>query len=69
MAEYEELKGFRKVEFAPKATKVMIFKLTQRDFSFWDENTNSWKLEPRTFEIIVGSSSQNVPLKVRVNII
>ena len=66
---FKELKGFRKVEFAPKATKETIFKLTQRDFSFWDENTNSWKLEPGTFEIIVGSSSQNVPLKVRVNII
>ena len=66
---FKELKGFRKVEFAPKATKELIFKLTQRDFSFWDENTSRWKLEPGTFEIIVGSSSQNVPLTAKVNII
>ena len=66
---FKELKGFRKVEFAPKETKEVIFKLTQRDFSFWDENTSSWKLEPGTFEIIVGSSSKNVPLKAKVKII
>ena len=66
---FKELKGFRKVEFAPKATKEVIFKLTRRDFSFWDENTSSWKLEPGAFEITVGSSSQNVPLTAKINII
>lgn len=64
----KELKGFRKVELAPHVTKELVFKLTPRDFSFWDENANAWKLEPGTFEIIAASSSRAQQLKTTINI-
>ena len=64
----KELKGFRKVELAANETKVVVFRLTSRDFSFWDERSGSWKLEPGTFEIIAASSSRAPQLKTTINI-
>ena len=64
----KELKGFRKVELAAEETKELVFKLTSRDFSYWDETTGGWQLEPGAFEIIAASSSHAPQLKTTINI-
>ena len=64
----KELKGFRKVELAAEETKELVFKLTSRDFSYWDETTGGWQLESGTFEIIAASSSHAPQLKTTINI-
>ena len=64
----KELKGFRKVELAAEETKELVFKLTSRDFSYWDETTGGWQLESGAFEIIAASSSHAPQLKTTINI-
>ncbi|MCI2283065.1 fibronectin type III-like domain-contianing protein [Colwellia sp. MSW7] len=56
----KELKGFAKVMLQPKETKIVRFKLTTRDLSFWDEKTNDWLAEPGEFEVLLGNSLDNI---------
>ncbi len=60
-----ELKGFRKVALEPGESASVVFSLTPRDFSFWDVNSNSWLWESGEFEVEVGGSSRDLPLRAR----
>ena len=57
-----ELKGFEKVRLAPGATRHVSINLDARSFSYWDEATHNWKIDPGKFTILVGDSSENTPL-------
>jgi beta-glucosidase len=57
-----ELKGFEKVRLAPGETKHVSLKLDARAFSYWDEATHKWTIDPGKFVIHVGDSSENTPL-------
>lgn len=61
-----ELKGFAKLTLAPGETGTASFQLTRRDFSFFHPETRAWTLEPGEFEISVGASSRDLPLRVTV---
>lgn len=56
----KELKDFQKVQIATGDTKTIYFTLTDRDFAFWDAETEDWKVEPGQFEILVGAASNNI---------
>ncbi|MFH1197733.1 MAG: glycoside hydrolase family 3 C-terminal domain-containing protein [bacterium] len=62
----KELKGFKKVFLKAGESKTVSITLHEKDFSFWDVNTNNWKAEAGEFEILVGSSSNNVKLKTEI---
>ena len=62
----KELKDFQKIHLNPGSFKTVYFTLKPRDFSFWDETTSSWKIEPGKFEIMIGSSSADIKLKKAV---
>lgn len=59
----KELKGFEKFLLQPGESKRVSLKLTKRDFSYWDEDSHSWKAEPGAYEILVGASSADIRLK------
>jgi beta-glucosidase len=59
----KELKGFQKVWLAPGERKTVNFELDQRALSFYHPATKQWTVEPGTFEILVGSSSQDIRLR------
>lgn len=59
----KELKGFDKFLLQPGESKRVSLKLTKRDFSYWDEDSHSWKAEPGAYEILVGASSADIRLK------
>ena len=59
----KELKGFRKVALQPGETKALAFDLDAAAFSYFDEKTMSWKLNPGAFDIFVGSSSSDIRLQ------
>jgi beta-glucosidase len=65
----KELKDFYKVLLKPGETKTVYFTLEFRDFAYWDESSSSWKIEPGEFEIIVGSSSDNIKQKTGISIL
>ncbi|NJK91062.1 MAG: hypothetical protein HC904_04050 [Blastochloris sp.] len=60
-----ELKGFQKVELKPGEERELIFSLTRRDCSFWDEVTHAWKCEPGEFVAHLGNSSRHLPVRVK----
>jgi beta-glucosidase len=57
-----ELKGFEKVRLAPGATRHVTIDLDARSFSYWSEESHSWKIDPGKFLILVGDSSEDTPL-------
>ncbi len=59
----KELKGFDKVYLQPGESKQISIELTQRDLSFWDVNTNNWLAEAGEFEVLLGTSLDNIVLK------
>ena len=59
----KELKGFAKVMLQPGETKTVSMSLNQRDFSFWDENSNDWLAETGEFEVLLGNSLDNISQK------
>ena len=63
-----ELKGFERVTLAPGATKHVTVKLDKRSLAYWDESEHGWKVDPGTFEVSVGSSSENLPLKEKFTV-
>ena len=58
----KELKGFEKVLLNPGETKTVTFTLTPEHLSLLDRNLRR-VVEPGTFDIMIGSSSEDIRLK------
>ncbi|MBV8352020.1 MAG: glycoside hydrolase family 3 C-terminal domain-containing protein [Verrucomicrobia bacterium] len=58
----KELKAFAKVALRAGEERTVSFQLTKRDFAYYDTYRHDWIVNPGKFEILVGSSSQNLPL-------
>jgi len=61
------LRGFERVSLMPGETKTVRFKLTPDDLSLLDKNMN-FVVEPGEFDIMVGSSSEDIRLKKRIEL-
>nr|MBP9121406.1 fibronectin type III-like domain-contianing protein [Ignavibacterium sp.] len=59
----KELKGFKKVNLNPGEEKVVEFTIDKNALSFFDPKTKEWTAENGEFEILIGSSSQDIKLK------
>lgn len=53
----KELRAFKKVELAPKETRIIGFTLTKRDFEYFDEEAGSWIFDAGKYEILTGGDS------------
>ncbi len=56
----KELKRFTKVALAAGETKTVTFTLDREAFAYWDDAEHAWTAEAGDFEILVGSSSQDI---------
>ena len=56
----KELKGFAKVALAPGETKTVTLTLDHASLAFWDDAKHAWVAEAGEFEVLVGSSSQDI---------
>lgn len=59
----KELKGFNKVSLNPGEEKNVEFTIDQKALSFFDPKLKDWNTESGEFEILIGSSSQDIKLK------
>ena len=59
----KELKGFQRVVLKPGETKTVNFRLNKRAMAFYDVNNKGWVAEPGEFDVLIGSSSQDIRLK------
>jgi len=57
----KQLRGFARVDLAPGETKRVVFALGPEDLQLLDQDMH-WHVVPGDFEIMLGSSSQNLPL-------
>ncbi len=60
----KELKAFQKISLTAGETKTVRFELDSRAFSFWD---GEWFVEPGVFDLLVGSSSQDIRARAAVS--
>jgi beta-glucosidase len=58
----KELKGFQKIALGPGEKKTVRFTLTPEELAFYDQNMVR-RVEPGTFNVMVGSSSEQIRLK------
>lgn len=58
----KELKGFDKVFLQPGESKIVNIKLTKRDLSFWNIQTNDWLAESGEFQIMLGAAVDDIRL-------
>lgn len=64
----KQLRGFRKVSLEPGETAEVVFELTERDLSYWDETTHSWRVAPGTVAVAVGESSRDIRLTAELQV-
>lgn len=59
----KELKGFTRAELKPGESRKVTLTLDRRAFSYYDVNSKNWKADSGEYEILVGSSSDDIRLK------
>jgi beta-glucosidase len=62
----KELKGFTKVMLQPGEARTVVIPLDSRAFSYYDVANRRWRADAGTFEILIGSSSDQIELKGEV---
>jgi len=64
----KELKGFKRIHLLPGECKTVTFTLHTHQLGYYDESMR-YAVHPGTIELLVGSSSQQLPLSGRFEIV
>jgi beta-glucosidase len=64
----KELRGFRRISLAPKEKKPVTFTLPASELAFWDVKTKQFAAEPGTFDIMIGSSSEDIRARDKLQV-
>lgn len=64
----KELKGYKKVSLKPGEKTTVNFTLDKNAVSYFDPKTSSWIAEPGEFEVLAGSSSEDIRLTGKFNL-
>ena len=64
----KELKGFEKVYLQPGQSKTVTLELNQRSFAYFNTATEKWDALPGSYNVLVGGSSEDTPLKGQVSL-
>jgi len=64
----KRLVGFARVKLDPKAKQTVSVDIDRKYLSIWDEEKNDWSLVPGTYTIMVGGSSDKLPLKAALEL-
>jgi len=63
-----QLKAFQKVRLAPGESRRLTFTLDARAFAHWDDAAGVWLVDAGDYQIHVGDSSADLPLRGRVTL-
>jgi beta-glucosidase len=64
----KELKGFAKVDLSPGEARRVHVTLDRRALSYFDVQTKQWRADPGSFEVLVGSSAQQIELRGKLTL-
>ena len=56
----KQLMGFERIPLKPKESKTVSFVVPAKELAFWDVKTKSFIVEPGDFEVMIGSSSEDI---------
>lgn len=65
---YKELKAFRKVYAEPGESADAHLEFDRNAFAFFNPDTQLWTVEPGKFEILIGTSSDNIYSRVPIEV-
>ena len=65
----KELKEFVKIELKPKEEKKINITLSNEDFEYFNPETKKWSIEQGIYRILIGSSSKDIILQEKIQII
>ena len=64
----KRLVGFTKILLAPGEQKPVTVEIPRKYLSIWDESKREWTIVSGSYTIMVGGSSDNLPIKTSVNL-
>ncbi|MGL1892273.1 MAG: glycoside hydrolase family 3 C-terminal domain-containing protein [Spirochaetaceae bacterium] len=64
----KELKEFTKVDLNPGEQKNVTFKLSKRDFAYYNVDEKDWVIESGNFKILLGASSRDIRLEAELTV-
>ena len=64
----KELKAFKRITVNAGVTQKVNLEIPVEDLRYWNEDKNEWDLEEGTIEILLGKSSQDIVVKLQVEI-
>ncbi len=64
----KKLVGFQRLNFTPGQKRTVTFTLPASQLAYWNTSTNSFYVEPGTFNIMVGPSSDNIKLTTNLTV-
>jgi beta-glucosidase len=59
----EQLQGFERISLSPGESKTVAFALPIEQLSYWDTSKHAYVINPGTFDLMVGSASDDVRQK------
>jgi beta-glucosidase len=62
----KELKGFARVTLQPGETQAVKIPLTPRSFAYW--SGGAWKVEKGDYDVLIGSSSDQIELQGKISV-
>ncbi|MBN1182777.1 MAG: glycoside hydrolase family 3 C-terminal domain-containing protein [Bacteroidales bacterium] len=65
----KELRGFQRINIQPGETKSVHFTLHPDDLMYWDETLNQFYLENDEVQIMIGASSSDIRLTVKISVL
>jgi beta-glucosidase len=65
----KELRGFERISLNPGEKKTVKFEVPAEKLSFYDEKTHQFIVEPGFFDLMVGSSSEDIRLQDKIEIV
>ena len=64
----KELVGFFKVALEPQETQTIYIPIKRKELGYYDIESHNWKVEQGSYELLIGSSSDNIIVTEEVNI-
>ncbi|WP_213620878.1 glycoside hydrolase family 3 protein [Paenibacillus sp. J22TS3] len=64
----KSLRGFKRLELEPGEKAEVGFRLKAEDLAFWDVTRDGYAVEPGTYTVMVGSSSQTIHASTAITV-
>jgi beta-glucosidase len=64
----QQLKGFQRIKIDKGQSQTVVIKIDKSQLRYWDEKTEQFLTPKGTYQIMVGTSSQDIRLKQSIQL-